>query len=211
MEEEGSLVYEEEIVPNISTHAVRAMEDGIEDVCVVKRMLKILTHHPFDTDRIQHNNQSILSFFLLFLNQSTHSNHIISSLDDSRTTFRECGGIECLLLCHVKHNELAKEIISCLVNAVGKDGTKHTFHFKTLISHFLPFSLKLQRQVQRFFLTRASQRPLRTPPLETSRTVTFVVARVHYSGLYLILRSLFLKSPSSFLTSGNSILSSHFW
>ena len=67
MEEEGSLVYEEEIVPNISTHAVRAMGDGIEDVCVVRRMLEILTHHPFDTDCIQRNNQ-INSFFLL--NQS---------------------------------------------------------------------------------------------------------------------------------------------
>ena len=62
-EEEGSLIYEEEIVPNISTHAVRAMVDGIEDVCVVRRMLEILTHHPFDTDRIQINNKLINSFF----------------------------------------------------------------------------------------------------------------------------------------------------
>ena len=69
-EEEGSLIYEEEIVPNISTHAVRAMGDGIEDVCVVRRMLDILTHHPFDTDRIQHNNKLINSFFLL--NQFNH-------------------------------------------------------------------------------------------------------------------------------------------
>ena len=52
--EESDLIYEDEIVPNVSSHAARAMRDGIEDVGVVRRMLKILTSHPFDTERNQH-------------------------------------------------------------------------------------------------------------------------------------------------------------
>lgn len=49
----NELVYEKEIVPNVSTHAVKAIRERIDDVCLVKRMLKILTLHPFNTECIQ--------------------------------------------------------------------------------------------------------------------------------------------------------------
>ena len=62
--EESDLIYEDEIVPNVSSHAARTMRDGIGDVDVVRRMLMILTSHPFDTKRIQHTIiQSILKHF----------------------------------------------------------------------------------------------------------------------------------------------------
>ena len=66
--EEGPLIYEEKIVPNVSSHAARIMRDGIGDVGVVKRMLMILTSHSFDTKRIQHTTIQTLSFLFFLFN-----------------------------------------------------------------------------------------------------------------------------------------------
>lgn len=46
------LIYEKEIVPNISTHIIITIREGIDDICLVKRMLDMLILHPFDTERI---------------------------------------------------------------------------------------------------------------------------------------------------------------
>lgn len=46
---ETELIYEKEIVPCISPHAVKALREGIEDIEVVKRLIKILSFTQFDT------------------------------------------------------------------------------------------------------------------------------------------------------------------
>lgn len=46
---ESEVIYEEEIAPNISLHALKGLKEGIEDKEVAKRMIKILGSIPFDT------------------------------------------------------------------------------------------------------------------------------------------------------------------
>lgn len=43
------LIYEEEGVPNVSLHAAKAINEGIDDPELVKKMIGILSLNPFDT------------------------------------------------------------------------------------------------------------------------------------------------------------------
>ena len=45
---EGKLIYEKEIAPNISIHAINALRESIEDAESVKRMLDFLSSYEFD-------------------------------------------------------------------------------------------------------------------------------------------------------------------
>ena len=60
MEGEGELIYEKEIEPNISVHAIKALRNGIDDPEVVKRMLNIISKNSFD---IGSNETGFIHFF----------------------------------------------------------------------------------------------------------------------------------------------------
>ena len=45
---EGKLIYEKEIVPNISTYVINVLRERIEDAESVKRMLDFLSSYEFD-------------------------------------------------------------------------------------------------------------------------------------------------------------------
>lgn len=47
---DSELIYCPEIVPNLSTYAVLALKERIDDANAVEKMLKILASHPFDTE-----------------------------------------------------------------------------------------------------------------------------------------------------------------
>lgn len=53
----------------------------------------------------------------------------ITYTDDNRRIFREKGGLDCLIACYEKYGNLAKDVISCLANAVGDVGIEyHDFY-----------------------------------------------------------------------------------
>ena len=45
---DGELIYEKEIVPNVSLHALKALKERIGDAESVKRMLHVLSSYAFD-------------------------------------------------------------------------------------------------------------------------------------------------------------------
>lgn len=53
--EDKKLVYEDEIVPNVSLHAVKAIKEGIDDIEMVKKMINILSSNSFDTKCITYS------------------------------------------------------------------------------------------------------------------------------------------------------------
>lgn len=53
--EDKKLVYEDEIVPNVSLHAVKAIKEGIDDIEMVKKMINILSSISFDTKCITYS------------------------------------------------------------------------------------------------------------------------------------------------------------
>ena len=55
---ECELMYENEITPTVSSHAIKALKEGIEDVMFVKRMLNILSSHFFDDKCIHSHSYS---------------------------------------------------------------------------------------------------------------------------------------------------------
>ena len=116
-------MYEKEITPTVSLHAIKALKEEIEDVTIVKRMLNILSSHFFD-------DKCILILVHLLKSQ-------IHFTDDTKKKFNINGGIDCLVDCYEKHNDLAKDIIHCLANVVEEDSTKSLFtSFSTSFSDF---------------------------------------------------------------------------
>lgn len=70
-------------------------------------------------------------------------------IDDNRETFRDSGGIECLIECYENRKELVKEVIFCLANAVRDDGKNHITYF--IIIYLFSSLKKWQKQVLMFF------------------------------------------------------------
>lgn len=49
---DSELIYEKEIVPNVSSHVINAIRKGIEDKEFVEKMLDILSSYKFDVGSI---------------------------------------------------------------------------------------------------------------------------------------------------------------
>lgn len=58
MNDACELIYEKEIVPNISSHAIRTIKKGIKNTELAKKTLNILSYYSFD---VGSNTSLILS------------------------------------------------------------------------------------------------------------------------------------------------------
>ena len=63
-----------------------------------------------------------MAFVSFIVKHKTRHHHHLN-IEDTRKNFKLHGGIECLLDCYGRHQELVKEVISCLANVIEIDGT----------------------------------------------------------------------------------------
>lgn len=111
---DSELIYEKEIVPNVSSHVINAIRKGIEDKEFVEKMLDILSSYKFDVGSTD---------FHLFIFVGFKSNTFLFKLVDTKRKFRDNRGIELLMDCCDRYNELGKKIVNCIAITLEDDGT----------------------------------------------------------------------------------------